>query len=127
MLGLKQGFLPMSRCAALAIPGLCLQDLGKDEAGIFTSPLRLRAKDAPWLAPPGVATGLAFTYDPGAAKAAGVDASRAATADQIARFGSFVATCAEAEGFTFSDWPKEIPNLLRRADRPWKLLSTPGR
>lgn len=92
-------------------PGLCLQDLGKDEAGIFTSPLRLRPKDATWLAPLGVATGLAFTYDPGAAKAAGVDASRTATADQVARFGSFVAAGAEGGGIYFLGLAKRDPKL----------------
>jgi hypothetical protein len=31
--------------------GRCIQDLGEDEKGIFTSPLRLQPKDAYWLAP----------------------------------------------------------------------------
>lgn len=92
-------------------PGLCLQDLGKDEAGIFTSPLRVRPKDATWLAPLGIAAGLAFTYDPGAARAAGVDASRTATADQIARFGSFPAAVAEGGGIYFLGLAKKDPKL----------------
>lgn len=71
-----------------------MQDLGQDEVGIFTSPLRIRPKDATWLAPLGAATGLAFAYDPSAAQAVGVDASRTNAADQVARFGSFVATGA---------------------------------
>jgi hypothetical protein len=48
--------------------GRCVKELGEDEIGVFTSPLRLRPKDAFWLAPLGVATGLAVTYDPGAAQ-----------------------------------------------------------
>ncbi|TCK75883.1 hypothetical protein [Acidipila rosea] len=38
----------------------CVQDLGEDDKGIFTSPLYMRAKDAYWLMPLGAPTGLAF-------------------------------------------------------------------
>ena len=44
--------------------GRCLKDLGQDEVGIYTSPLRVKPKDAYWLAPLGAATGLAFPMTP---------------------------------------------------------------
>jgi membrane-associated phospholipid phosphatase len=81
--------------------GRCIQDIGEDEVAIFTSPLRLRPKDAYWLAPLGAATGLAFAYDVDASQAAGVDPSRTNTANRIADFGSFPATLAEGAGIYF--------------------------
>src|SRR6185312_10610350 len=63
--------------------GRCIQDLGEDDKGIFTSPFRLQPQDAYWLAPLGAATGVAFAYDADAAQAVGVDANRAATANKI--------------------------------------------
>lgn len=54
----------------------CIQDLGEDEKGIFTSTLRVHPKDAYWLMLLGTATGFAFAYDADAAQAVGVDASR---------------------------------------------------
>jgi membrane-associated phospholipid phosphatase len=91
--------------------GRCIQDLGEDEKGIFTSPLRLQPKDAYWLAPLGAATGLAFAYDADAAQAAGVNASRTNTANKIADFGSFLATGAEGAGIYFIGVAKKNPKL----------------
>lgn len=91
--------------------GRCLQDIGGDEKGIFTSPLRVQPKDAYWLAPLGAATGLAFAYDVDAEQAAGVDASRTNTADKIADFGSFVATGAEGAGIYFVGLAQKNPRL----------------
>ena len=91
--------------------GRCIQDLGEDEKGIFTSPLRLQPKDAYWLAPLGAATGLAFAYDADAARAAGVDANRTNTANKIADFGSFFATGAEGAGIYFIGLAQKNPKL----------------
>jgi membrane-associated phospholipid phosphatase len=91
--------------------GRCIQDLGEDEKGVFTSPLRLQAKDAYWLAPLGSATGLAFAYDADAAQAVGVDANRANTANKIADFGSFWATGAEGAGIYFIGLAQKNPKL----------------
>lgn len=79
----------------------CVQDLGEDDKGIFTSPLRLKPKDTYWLAPLSAATGLALAYDSDAAQAVGVDTNRANKANKIADFGSFYATGAEAAGLYF--------------------------
>jgi hypothetical protein len=79
----------------------CIWDLGEDEKGIFTSPLRVHPKDAYWLMPLGTATGFAFAYDADAAHAVGVDASRTNVANTITDFGSFYATGAESAGIYF--------------------------
>ena len=39
--------------------GRCIGDLAQDDRGIFTSPLRVKPKDAYWMMPIGAATGLA--------------------------------------------------------------------
>lgn len=91
--------------------GHCIGDLGQDEVGIFTSPLRLQPKDAYWLAPLGAATGLAFAYDTNAEQAAGVDANRTNTSNKIADFGSFVTTGAEGAGIYFIGLAQKNPKL----------------
>lgn len=91
--------------------GRCILDLGEDDKGNFTSPLRLQPKDADWLAPLGAATGLAFAYDADAAQAAGVDPGRADTANTIADFGSFFATGGESAGIYFLGLARTNPKL----------------
>ena len=91
--------------------GRCIGDLGQDEVGIFTSPLRLQPKDVYWLAPLGAATGLAFAYDTNAEQAAGVDANRTNTSNKIADFGSFVTTGAEGAGIYFIGLAQKNPKL----------------
>ena len=89
----------------------CIQDLGEDEKGIFTSPLRVHPKNAYWLMPLGAATGLAFAYDADAAQAVGVDASRTNIANTITDFGSFYATGAESAGIYFLGLARKNPKL----------------
>ncbi|HZC42557.1 MAG TPA: hypothetical protein VE195_00180, partial [Acidobacteriaceae bacterium] len=91
--------------------GRCIRDLGEDEIGIFTSPLRLQPKDGYWLAPLGAATGLAIAYDADASEAVGVDSGRTNTANTIAGFGSFLATGAEGAGIYFIGLAKKDPKL----------------
>ncbi|MGB8478238.1 MAG: phosphatase PAP2 family protein [Acidobacteriaceae bacterium] len=91
--------------------GRCIRDLGEDEKGIFTSPLRLQPKDGYWLAPLGAATGLAIAYDADASETVGVDPSRTSTANKIADFGSFIATGAEGAGMYFIGLAKKDPKL----------------
>ena len=91
--------------------GRCIRDLGEDEKGIFTSPLRLQPKDGYWLAPLGAATGLAIAYDADAAETVGVDPSRTNTANKIADFGSFITTGAEGAGIYFIGLAKKDPKL----------------
>jgi len=89
----------------------CIQDLGEDEKGIFTSPLRVHPKDAYWLMPLGAATGLAFAYDADASNALGVDANRTDIANNITNFGSFYATGAESAGIYFLGLSERNPKL----------------
>ena len=49
----------------------CLKDLAHDQAGIWTSPLRLNSHDAIWLVPFAGATGAAFAYDQDALRQVG--------------------------------------------------------
>jgi membrane-associated phospholipid phosphatase len=91
--------------------GRCIQDLGQDEKGIFTSPLRLKPKDGYWLAPLGAATGLAFAYDTDAEAQVGVDANRTKTANTIADFGSFITAGAEGAGIYFLGMAKKDPKM----------------
>lgn len=66
----------------------CLKDLLGDQAGIWTSPFRLRAHDAAWLLPLAGATALAIHYDADAIRELGPDKSRIDTSHKIAAFGS---------------------------------------
>ncbi len=91
--------------------GRCIRDIGEDEKGIFTSPLRLQPKDGYWLAPLGAATGLAIAYDADAAETVGVDPSRTNTANKIADFGSFITAGAEGAGMYFIGLAKKDPKL----------------
>lgn len=56
--------------------GQCLKDLGHDQAGIWTSPLRIRPHDAYWLVPFAAATGVALHYDAQAQQELGIDQTR---------------------------------------------------
>ncbi|MGC9291898.1 MAG: phosphatase PAP2 family protein [Acidobacteriaceae bacterium] len=89
----------------------CIEDLGQDDKGIFTSPLRVKATDAYWLAPLGAATGLAFAYDTDAMQQLGVDQDRINTANNISNFGSFYATGAESAGLYFIGLGVKDPHL----------------
>ena len=91
--------------------GRCLEDLGADERGVFTSPFRVHPKDAYWLMPFGAATGLAFAYDAQASKTLGVDQNRTNIANNITNFGSYYATGAESAGVYFLGLARKDPKL----------------
>ncbi len=80
----------------------CIQDLGEDDKGIFTSPLHVKATDAYWLAPMGAATGLALAYDADAQQLLGVDTSRINTANNISIMGEFFVAGGESAGIYFA-------------------------
>jgi hypothetical protein len=56
--------------------GQCLKDLGHDQAGIWTSPLRVSPRGAFWLVPFAAGTGVALHYDAQAQQELGIDKSR---------------------------------------------------
>jgi hypothetical protein len=75
--------------------GRCLKDIALDQAGIWTSPLRLKSRDAFWLVPFAGATAVAIHCDARAQQELGIDRSRIDTSNTISQFGSTYATLAE--------------------------------
>lgn len=82
----------------------CLKDIGHDQAGIWTSPLRIEPRDAIWLLPFAGATGVAIHYDAQAQQELGIGKSRIDTSNTISAFGSPYATFGGAAGLYFIGW-----------------------
>ncbi len=89
----------------------CVQDLGEDDRGILTSPLRLKPRDAEWIAPLGAATGLALAYDADAQQQLGVDTSRMNTASNISMMGEFWIAGGESASIYFLGLARKNPHL----------------
>jgi membrane-associated phospholipid phosphatase len=81
--------------------GQCLKDIGYDQAGIWTSPLRIAPRDAIWLVPFAAGTGVALHYDAQAQQNLGIDKSRINTSNIVSGFGSPYATLGGAAGLYF--------------------------
>ncbi len=81
--------------------GQCLKDIGHDQAGIWTSPLRASPRDAFWLVPFAAGTGVALHYDAQAQQNLGIDKSRIDTSNTISGFGSSYVLLGGATGFYF--------------------------
>lgn len=81
--------------------GQCLKDIGHDQAGIWTSPLRIEPRDAFWLVPFAAGTGVALHYDAQAQQNLGIDQSRIDTSNIVSGFGSPYATLGGAAGLYF--------------------------
>jgi membrane-associated phospholipid phosphatase len=85
-----------TRCDLKAF-GECLKDVAHDQAGIWTSPLRLRGHDALWLLPFAGATGAAFAYDQDALRQVGTtNKTLRDRSEIISKFGSGYTTFGEA-------------------------------
>src|SRR5579859_1590856 len=69
--------------------GQCLKDLGHDQAGIWTSPLRMRPHDAYWLVPFATATGVSLHYDAQAQQNLGIDKTRIDISNTISDVGLY--------------------------------------
>jgi hypothetical protein len=75
----------------------CLKDLAHDQAGIWTSPLRVSSHDAVWLVPFAGATGAAFVYDQDALRQVGTtNKGLIDKSETVSEFGSAYATFGEA-------------------------------
>ncbi len=72
----QQGSTQTPVTCGLTHVGQCLKDLGQDQAGIWTSPLRIHSNDAYWLVPFAAATGVALHYDAQAQQDLGIDKTR---------------------------------------------------
>lgn len=79
---------PQSVVCGLTHLGRCLKDVAQDQAGIWTSPLRIKSSDALWLVPFAGATGVALHYDAQAQQELGIDKGRIDTSNIISGFGS---------------------------------------
>ena len=90
-----------SAICGVAHLGQCLKDIGHDQAGIWTSPLRVSPKDAFWLVPFAAGTAVALHYDAQAQQNLGIDKSRIDTSNIISGFGSPYATLGGAAGLYF--------------------------
>ena len=55
--------IPSPRTCGPRAPDQCLITLAKDQAGIWTSPLRIKKRDFTWLVPVAAASGVAFVFD----------------------------------------------------------------
>jgi len=87
---------PEERCGLKKLDQ-CLKDLAHDQAGIWTSPLRLNSHDSTWLVPFAGATGAAFAYDQDALRQIGTtNKSLVNKSETVSEFGSPYATFGEA-------------------------------
>ena len=68
--------------------GRCLKDIAKDQAGIWTSPLRIRSRDLFWLVPFAGATAVAIHYDARAQQELGIDQTRIDASNAISQLGA---------------------------------------
>ncbi len=89
----------------------CIEDLGQDEKGIFTSPARLRRRDLKWILPVGAAFGLAMAYDAQAQQTLGLHPTLQSNTNTFSEFGSFYASGAEGAGFYFVGLAAKNPKL----------------
>ena len=76
--------------------GRCLKDIAQDQAGIWTSPLRIQSRDLFWLVPFASATAVAIHYDVKAQQELGIDQSRIDTSDAISQLGATYTVLGEA-------------------------------
>jgi membrane-associated phospholipid phosphatase len=90
-----------SAICGVAHLGQCLKDIGHDQAGIWTSPLRIAPRDAIWLVPFAAGTGVALHYDAQAQQNLGIDKSRIDASNIVSGFGSPYATLGGAAGLYF--------------------------
>lgn len=89
----------------------CIEDLGQDDAGIFTSPARLQRRDLRWMLPVGTAFGLAMAYDAQAQQTLGTHPNLQSNMNTFSEFGSFYASGAEGAGFYFAGLATRNPKL----------------
>jgi len=76
--------------------GQCLKDVGHDQAGIWTSPLRVSSDDAIWLVPFAGATGVALHYDAQAQQDLGIDKTRIDASDTFSNAGLYGSLAGDA-------------------------------
>ena len=122
----QQGILNPSRtgrgsCDLVSGPLTCLSDIWRDQAGIWTAPIRLRARKLLWLVPFAAATTLAFEYDVRAMRALGPSTTRVRVSNDFTHLGSgYVLAGAAGATYLFGtlehkDGPREAGMLSLEA------------
>jgi membrane-associated phospholipid phosphatase len=92
----------------LTQPRVCARHVLGDEIGIVTSPLHVRTKDLLWIAPFGIATGVALHYDADALRELGYHPSQQDTFDTISNVGAvYVPIAAIVGGYAAGAWRKD--------------------
>ena len=92
----------------LTKPGVCARHVLQDEKAILTSPLHVRKKDLLWIAPFGIATGVALHYDADALQELGYHPSQQDTFDTISNVGAvYVPIAAIVGGYAAGAWRKD--------------------
>lgn len=89
-----------SACDLVSGPLTCLNDVLRDQRGIWTAPARLRGRKLLWLVPFAAATSLAFVYDVRAMNALGPSSTRVRVSNDFAHLGSAYAL-VPAAGLTY--------------------------
>ena len=97
---------PEERCGLKKLDQ-CLKDLAHDQAGIWTSPLRVNSNDAIWLVPFAGATGAAFAYDQDALRQVGTtNKGLVNKSETVSEFGSSYATFGRGRSVVSSGRPQ---------------------
>ncbi|MGI8772299.1 MAG: phosphatase PAP2 family protein [Acidobacteriaceae bacterium] len=87
------------RACTIASLQVCALDVAQDELGIITSPLRASKTDLLWIAPFGLATGVALDYDAHALRSLGVNPSREDKFSKISDYGVYGSIAAVGVGY----------------------------
>jgi PAP2 superfamily len=77
----------------------CLMHVVQDQVGIVTSPLRISAHDLLWIAPFGIATGLAIDYDAHLMRELGSHPSREDKFKKFSDYTTYAASAAPVIGY----------------------------
>jgi membrane-associated phospholipid phosphatase len=78
---------------------VCLVHILQDERDIVTSPARVRASDLLWIAPFGLATGVAIDYDAHALRSLGIHPQREADFRHVSDVGVYVPIAGIVAGY----------------------------
>ncbi len=98
---------PPDECL-LTRPGVCARHVLGDEKGILTSPLHVRTKDLLWIAPFGLATGVAIDYDAHALRTLGYHPKQQNTFDQVSNVGAvYIPIAAIVGGYAAGAWRQD--------------------
>ncbi len=94
-------------CEATAL-GVCVHHILQDEVAIVTSPLHARPSDLLWIAPFGLATGVAIDYDAHVMRSLGHDPQRESNFKTVSDVGAiYVPIAGIVGGYAVGAWHKD--------------------